>query len=248
MVTDQQAREILLRYRRGTSDDLDPEVRAALDLTSRDPGLAEWLRKHLSFQADVRAKFLDLPVPEGLKEQILSERAGALEATRSTRRLVLAGLAAAMAIGVVLIAVLLKPGVEERFETFRFRMVRLALRGYAMDLATRDVQAIRMYLSEHQAQGNWESPPGLDKEPVLGCARLRWRSRPAAMICYGTSTQPDLWLFVVDSDALADPPKGEEPVWLKVNRLNTAAWTRAGRTYLLAGEMDVRKLRAYLGQ
>ena len=247
-MTDPEAKDILLRYRPGTPDDGDPEVRAALERGSRNPELAAWLQAHQRIQEGLRTKLRELPVPAGLKEQILSERASALRHWRPTRRLVLAGAVAALTISVVLVGILRRPDIEARFETFRHRMVRAVLRGYTMELATSDLGAIRAYLNTHEAHGDWESPPGLEGEPVVGCGRLTWRSRPAAMICYGKADQPELWLFVVDTAALADAPGGGELVYGKVSRLNTAAWSQRGRTYLLAAEVDRQELRRFVGE
>ena len=139
----------------------------------------------------------------------------------------------------------LKPDPENRFATFRSRMVRTALRGYSMDITTQDPAVIRSFLTKKQAHGDWRGPARLDDWPVLGCAVLTWRSHPAAMICYG-SGQPELWLFVVDSGALPDPPTKAGGQFTRVNRLNTTSWSEAGKTYVLAGAMAEGELRKLL--
>jgi hypothetical protein len=126
-------------------------------------------------------------------------------------------------------------------------MVKTALRGYAMDVETHDIAAIRAHLASRQAQADWQSPPGLAAVPLLGCATLTWRSQPAAMICYGSGGQPELWLFVVDSASLPDPPDVRDPEFARVNRLNTISWSARGRTYLLAGTLSPSELMAMLG-
>ena len=68
------AKEILVLYRPATADREEPEVAAALALAERDPELGRWLQDHCETQAALRARFKQIPVPEGLKEQILSER------------------------------------------------------------------------------------------------------------------------------------------------------------------------------
>ena len=75
------------------------------------------------------------------------------------------------------------PDPEQRFSTFRSRMVRTALRGYAMDIETRDPGQIRGFLDARKAHGDWLSPAGMIDWPVLSCAVLTWWSQPAAMIC-----------------------------------------------------------------
>jgi hypothetical protein len=241
-----QAKEVLLRYRPGTSDDRDPEVRAALQQASRDPRLAAWLEEHQRFQEHVQERLSGLEPPAGLREQILSEKRANLSGWRSPRRLVAGSLAVLLLVlGFAFLAV--RDGDEEnRFATFRSRMVKTALRGYAMDLETPDAAEIRDYLGTRQAPSGRVMSPGLDAAPLMGCAVLTWRGKPASMICYGNGPRPELWLFVVDSDALPDAPAGSALLIEKVNRLNTVSWTRDGQTYVLAGEGDATRLRELL--
>lgn len=238
----EQAKEILLRYRPGTRDEEDTDVRAALDQASRDPELAVWLGKHREFQQQAHQKFQSLEVPAGLREQILSERKVRLSTWRSPRRLAVGALAVALAALGLFIWFRPGPEPEARFATFRSRMVKTALRGYGMDLKTNDLAKIRTYLRAQKAEADWESPQGLEATPLLGCAVLPWRSKPAAMICYGRGTLPSLWLFVVNSDAFPDPPSESVRTVQKVNQLNTVSWTSNGRTYLLAGDLGETEL------
>src|ERR1051325_8947113 len=71
-VDSEQAKEILLRYRPATVDDSDPEILEALELARRDPELAHWYAQHQAFHNIVRDRFKQLPVPAGLKEDILA--------------------------------------------------------------------------------------------------------------------------------------------------------------------------------
>jgi len=73
-LTTQEAKDILMLYRPGTADQDDPDFGPALELAKRHPQLLRWLAEHCAFQKTIRAKFDGIVVPEGLKEQILSER------------------------------------------------------------------------------------------------------------------------------------------------------------------------------
>ena len=250
-MTHQEAKEILLRHRAQTADDREPEVKTAREVARHDPSLAAWVRDHEEFQAGVRTRLRDLPIPEGLKEQIISERPAAVGPRRvSLRRAMFAGAVSGVVFALGLALVLLRPWApdrEDRFETFRSRMVRAALRGYAMDLTTSDPGQVRQFLAAKQAFGEWEVPAGLRAARLLGCAMLGWHDAPAAMICYGQNSEPDLWLFVVDASDLPDPPRGREVLLAKVNRLNTASWTAQGKTYVLAGDLSDTRLRELIG-
>lgn len=237
-MTRQEAKKVLLRYRPGSTDEADPEVRCALKQVSQDPQLAAWLDDHRTFQQEVREGLRSVEVPSGLREQILSERKVRLSPWRSPRRLVFSALAAAVVALALFGWWIPRSDTEARFATYRSRMVKAVLRGYAMDIETRDITEIRAYLRKERAAADWISPPGLETTPLLGCAVLTWRSQPASMICYGRGSQPELWLFVADSSAFPDPPDGPGPTVEKVNRLNTVSWSQRGRTYLLAGDLD----------
>ncbi len=69
-----EAKEILLLYRPGTADASDPEFVEALDFVKRDADLAAWFEQHCSLQSAVMSGFDRIKPPEGLLEQILSER------------------------------------------------------------------------------------------------------------------------------------------------------------------------------
>jgi len=237
-----EAKEILLRYRPGTSDASDPEVRAAVEQAARDPELAGWLQDHHVFQQAVMDRLRRVAPPEGLREQILSEQPRLFTLRHSARRLAWSALAAAILVAGFVYLAMNRVDEESRFATFRMRMVKTALRGYAMDIETNDTVEIRKYLETQQAPSDWQSPRGLEAIPVMGGAVLQWRSQPATLICYGAGPQPDLWLFVVDSSALPDPPAPETPVVKAVIRLNTVSWNRHGRTYVLAGERSADEL------
>ena len=236
------AREILLRYRPGTADEQDPEVRTALELASRDPELAEWLDSHREFQREMRRTFGSLQVPAGLREQILSEKPLRTRRWSVPARL----LVGAMATLVLLFGLTVWLGrdvqPDDRLANFRFRMVKTALRGYAMDLESQDPARVQSYLETRKAPSDWQVPPGVERWPLLGCAVLTWQNQPTTMLCYGRSGEPELWLFVVDRQAIRDAPTGSGRVIRELNRLATVTWTRDGRTYLLAGRMPVARL------
>jgi hypothetical protein len=88
-----EAKNILLLYRPGTADAEDPQIAAALALAKRDPELARWLEEHCARQEALRAKFRQITVPAGLKEQIISEQA-AQEGNNPPRKIVAVALAA----------------------------------------------------------------------------------------------------------------------------------------------------------
>src|ERR1035437_224945 len=73
-VNKQRAKEILMLYRPGAADAEDPECADALEFARQDPDLQRWFEERCTVHEAIRARFKQITVPEGLKEQILSER------------------------------------------------------------------------------------------------------------------------------------------------------------------------------
>src|SRR6266849_9238875 len=142
------AKEILLRYRPGTADASDPEFAEALEQAKRDPELGRWFAQHQAFHNTIRERFKQLPVPAGLKEEIL---AGYRPAVIPVwwQQPAFQALAAAAAI-VMLIGVALfwsRPREDRSFAAFQSSVVRNAQRGYVMDITTTNLGEGRQYLA-----------------------------------------------------------------------------------------------------
>src|SRR5262249_48708307 len=82
-----EAKQILLLYRPDVDRD-DPGFAEALALAKGDPELDAWFQQHCAFQNAASSAFKTISVPEGLKEQILSERNAHLTLTSRRRALV----------------------------------------------------------------------------------------------------------------------------------------------------------------
>ena len=68
-----QAKEILLLYRAGKdAESIHPRMREALAAAERDPELAQWFKAHRTLDETVRSGFLQIAVPESLRERILT--------------------------------------------------------------------------------------------------------------------------------------------------------------------------------
>lgn len=249
----QQAKENLLLYRPGGADADDPDFAEALAQVQQDPELARWFEEHCQRQAALHAKFSQIAVPEGLKEQILSERR--LQAPPPVVRHRVRWVAATAAVLAVLVvgAVLWQwPQSEDnRFVNFRNRMASTVLRQYPqMDLETHDLARIHEYLAAH-GQGAYELPPGLQKAAATGCATLSWHEQPLAMVCFNTGRngkpqEPDLFLFVIDRSAVWQAP-AQTPEVVRLSRhFVTASWSSGNKTYVLGVRGDESLLRSYL--
>lgn len=256
-MTPEQAKEILSVYRPGSADDRDPEFAEALGLARQDAELARWFEDHCAVQQALRSRFRQIAVPEGLKEQIISERRSWLAHQRWARSAKLAAMAAAMALVIAVAWLWLRP-TEESFreeanlESYLNRMVSTVLRQYTMTLETNVQSEVRAHLAQNHALADYVLPAALEKIELTGCGVLDWQGKPVSMVCFHSGKplpgeeKTDIFLFVVDRVAISDAPVGGEPQLAKVNKLMTASWARGDRVYVLATEGDEGLIRQYL--
>src|SRR5438128_3100350 len=243
----QQAQEILMCYRPGTTGETDAEFAEALEQARRDPELGWWFDQHCAFQTAIRERFKRLPVPAGLKEKILAgyEPAEVIGWWKPVFQALAAAAAIALLIG--LAWVWWQPREDNSFAAFRNRIVRNAQRGYAMDLTTPNLSEIRRYLATHEGQADYVLPVALEKLAGDGCAVLRWHNRKVSMVCFALGNDKDLYLFVANRSDLPDAPFSDEPQFTQIGKLTAASWSAGDKTYVLAGQGDEQFIRRYSG-
>ena len=241
-------------YRPDSADANDAEFAEALALVRQDAELGRWFDEHCAIHRAIRTRFSQIAVPEGLKEQIVSEhRARAAVAWWRQPSLLAAAAVIALVLGVA--ALWLRSGgdnlEQENFATYRSRMVKAVLRNYAMTLETNDPNQIRTHLAQRQAPTDYVLPKALEQTATAGCGVLPWQDKRVAMICFltgkplGAGEKSDLFLFIVDRGTLPDAPSGNAPEIARVNKLITASWSDGDKTYVLAAPSDEASIRKY---
>ena len=254
-MNNREAMEILALFRPGTADEQDGAFDEARQLSKSDPELAGWFNQHCESTRTLRQKFQSIPIPPGLKEQILSER-------KIHRPIFQRYWGAALAAAAI-VALLL--GIEwgiwpirispTGYTAYQKRMTEMALRNYYMDWLDKDPEKIRNHLKETNAPADYVLPPGLSKTAVVGGAAAKWQGNNVALICFKTGRpmapgeQSDLWLFVIDRKVLPEAPPESAPSsaqFKRVNKATTANWSDADHTYLLAAVGDEAFLQKYL--
>jgi hypothetical protein len=255
-VNSHEAKELLLLFRPAVDHD-DPEFTEALTLAKSDPELAAWFQHHCAFQNAATSAFDDIPVPDGLKEQILSERKAHLALSSRRRALVAACSLAVIAIaGFFTFRTLVPPGPprDYSFNNFHERMMSKIIRYPKMDLYTNDLQAIRQNLAQNGQTNLAFAPftPSLEQTAGTGCASFDWQQKPVAMVCFnsgkkGATKSPDLFLFIADKSSVTNPPAGT-PVIAHAHgmkNLISASWSSGNKVYVLGALGDEAFLKQY---
>jgi hypothetical protein len=247
-MTRAEAKHVLELCRPSDRHSTDQEIQQALALLREDAELRAWYEQHLRTEEAIREKFQAIPVPAQLKQRLLEQnkivRPQFVWGTRQWLQM-----AACLAVLIGAVAALTYRGFETgepRFAQFESRMVRSALREYKMEILTKDMGELRNWMQSRQAPADFAVPKGLAKLQLTGGGVLRWQNHPVSMACFDRGDKQMLFLFVMDKNALPDPP-ANTPQLDKVKRLATASWSDEGKTYLLAGPGDKDSLRKYLG-
>jgi hypothetical protein len=250
-MTNEQAKEILKLYRPGTTDAADPAFAEALDLCQRDAGLKEWFGTHCALYTALRAKFKQIAVPEGFKEQIIAERRA--YATPFWQRTILVAGAIALVVMLVFELQLRQPREPHDFAAYRSYMESFAVRGYGMDTSVTNLDQIHAYFVQRKAIADYVLPADLQKNAkAAGCVATTWQGKEVSMICFQSgrplapNQESDLWLFITDRTAATGAPTASTPSFAKVNGFITASWTIGNRTYVLATEGDEQFLGKFL--
>ena len=248
-VNNQEAKEVLMLYRPGVADESDPEFTEALTVARQDPELGQWFAEHCALQEALRAKFRQIPVPEGFKEQILSERpVNRMQQVRARFALVAAAVAIALLVGSVL-KVYIQPREDKTFTGLFQRMTREVWPYPKMDLETKDLNEIRRYLAT-KGQGDISLPKSLENKATTGCAALRWQNKPVSMICFNSGrssdpNEPDLFLFVAARSDVPDSPPLGPPEFASTKKLLSATWSSGDKTYILLARGGDNFLKNY---
>ena len=249
-----EAKDILLLYRHhNPADEKDPLIVEALTLAKQDPELAGWLEMHCARQFVLHEKFEQISVPEGLKEQIISEHAASRRnAPRRRQFALVAALVAVMLLSLASVWLSQQGPAEDTLAVYQGRMARIALSGYEMDLLSEDSGKIRDYLKAKNAPTDYALSAPLSQAGLSGCAVETWQDKEVSLVCFRTGRplaagqKSDLWLFVVDQKSVKDAPVDSSPRIARVNNLLTATWTRDGKLYLLGMKGEPADLKKYL--
>ncbi len=240
------AKRILRIYRPGCDDGADDQIADALELARGNMEMQRWLHQHNQVYVAMRDKFRSIPVPQDLKDRILAD-SKIVRPTFWTNNLWARAAAIALFIGVTISLMYVatdRQGINH-FGDFRARMVRSAQREYTMELLTDNLSQVRRWMADHGAPSDFLLPDGLARLNLTGGGVLHWRNQPVTMVCFDRGDKKMLFLFVMNSAAVKDPPAAIPQV-SRVSRLESASWTKGDKTYVLAGPEEQNFSSKYL--
>ena len=258
-MTIEEAKEILLPYRHGTSDADDPQIAEALSLAKQDPELARWLEAHCARQYVISEKLRRIAPPEGLLQQIISEHRAAQKRSIFERYPAATALTCALLL-LICLFVAANPtewwrhfqGSDRGLVAYQNSMADIALNPYTMAVAANDSDHIRAYLKQNDAPADFALNETLKQTPMTGCAIENWQGAKVSMLCFhsnpngknpGTS---DLWLFVANRDLISDLPDAARPQLNRIHSLTVATWVDGDRVYMLARQGDLEDMKKFL--
>lgn len=230
------AQDVLRRYRPGTSDELDAEVKEALALAAQDPELSQWLERQLAVGRAVRSAVRSAPVPPDLHQLLLDAEFKRRREQFWKHTLVRYAIAASVALFASLLFLQYAVPSRDEFGAYRDRMVKFARRSYRMDMLSADLGQIRTFLAKSHNYEDFALPAGLQHLPGIGCAVLHWHDRPVSLVCLESPEHKILYLFVTTRTHWHGEPDVRVPDVQAISTLTTASWSQGDKTYFLASE------------
>ncbi|MFA6543035.1 MAG: hypothetical protein WCS99_01325 [Limisphaerales bacterium] len=239
------AKFILRAYRVDGQDQSDPQFAEALDMVKRDPELARWFAEEQAMDSRLARSFGTFPVPPDLKTQLLAARKVIVVPVWQRRPVWLAAAAGiAILLGLVFVPRTPRSGPSLALSE-RSELLRLAGQGPHVNMMAASFPAIQTWLRERQMPAELALSEQLKGQHYKGCRILEWQGRRVTMMCLGLEGR-HVDLFVLDAGLLPGLPGDGQPQFARVGDVNTAAWSRGGQTYLLAGQVDPQTLKRYL--
>jgi len=251
---DKQEAKLVLQARRPNDPDApQPAMAEALALAGRDPELKAWWEAQQAFDRKVAAKLEEIPLPADLRATILAGRK--IEKIRP-RYLLPYWLAAAalFAILAVLTNFLPHPAASSPAAAITGTLASDDYAAAILPYLRQDDPVLAMTSPDRDEVVAWlkkrNSPTGgvpasMSALPTLGCQTLSVHGHTVSLICFASAGNGIVHLFIVDRQALSDPP-GTSPEFKKSGDWSTASWSDGTQSYVLATRAGVDTLRRLL--
>jgi hypothetical protein len=242
----QEAKQVLQALRPQDLNTDKPAVIEALVFIEGDPELKAWWEAEQAFDRRVAAKLKEVPLPTDLRDTILTGRK--IEQLPPQPRLAFWLAAAAV------VAILCVVGTSMRNSAFgplprtEYTAAVLPLLNHnapALGMTSSDRDKIAAWLKERNAPMG-TLPAGMTALPTVGCQKFVVHGHSVSLICFALAGGGIAHLFIVDQQALTDPPGDNSPEFDQVQGWSTAAWSDGRMSYLLATEAGPDALKQLL--
>jgi len=231
----EEAKRVLQACRPDHQDSMGPTFAEALALVENDPELSAWWQAQQEFDRRVAAKLEEVPLPAELRSTILTGR----KIERFTRQPALLPWLAAAA----LVAILCVAGTFKEVAIATGPLPQTEYAATVLSLLHNDAPNLAMISANHDKIASWlkaqDAPMGtlpasMTILPTVGCQKFVVHGHTVSLTCFTMADGHLAHLFVVDRDAISDPPSHIGPEFNRVLGWSTASWSDGRMSYLLA--------------
>jgi hypothetical protein len=244
---DKQEAKVVLQALRPNDLHTDrPAVIEALVLVENDPELKAWWEAQQSFDRKVAAKLAEVPLPADLRATIL--------AGRKIEQLTLQPHLAFWLAAAAVVALLCIAGTSMQISAYG-PLAQTEYSATVLPLLNHDAPALAMTSPDHDKIAAWLKernapmgtlPAGMTALPTVGCQKFAVHGHTVSLICFALAGGGLAHLFIVDQEALSDPPGNNAPEFNQVQGWSTAAWSDGRMSYLLATQAGPDALKQLL--
>lgn len=244
----QEVQTILEVYRPGDEHSGPPAIAEALRYLQTDPDLARWFAGERRFDQTMSAAAQHMPVPLGLKANLLAARPAAAPVVPGAKiirppfwRVPIgqdwrSGLAAA-AVFMLLLGIgysALRPSTVP-FVEFRRELIAQDWAGDPhLDFESSDPQRVQEWLAQHHPAHRFAMPAGLRDLRIHGCRIIERNGEKLPLLCLADGPK-HMHLFVIPRGSLSDPPPLNAPDFEKCGVWKTVSWSDGDAAFVLTG-------------
>jgi hypothetical protein len=244
-----EAKFILNAYRPGGQDANSPRFAEALEQVRRDPILQRWFDESVAFDAAMTEKLSTTPVPNDLRESILT----GVKVTRAPRWknrwrkwAIAAAVAFSATLGVLIWHNTRPPVAGWQLQALDAILASIARNESRFDVISRNPADLVKWLRENSAPAGKKLPNDLDKLPSIGCKTFFWRGKPVSLICFTLPEGRAIHLVMTTVSTDSDRAIKHQAKVIQQGHWATATWREGGMIYMLALEGSRDELRSFL--
>jgi hypothetical protein len=241
-----EAQTILSALRSDGPEAKEAPFTEALALAESDPALKSWWQAQQQFDRKVAAKLAEVPLPEDLRETILTRRK---IAEFQPARNYAGWLAVAAVVAFLCVAgtfwQIANYGPIDRADYADQILPVLGHDAPVLAMTSPDHAKLMAWLKAHDAPVG-ELPPKFTAVPSVGCQKYVVHGHVVSLVCFLMANGGVAHVFMVNKSALNDPPDENGVQFDNVQGWNTASWSDSRMSYLVATQSSVDELKQLL--